>query len=240
MKITTIAITLALGPACWAQSPSRPVSITAVGTRSVSVTPDLARVDVSVVTQAGTAQDATQQNASQAGALITALQNIVGSNGGIKTISYVLSPIYNNPPAGQNPAIVGYMVTNTVEVTLTDLSQVGKTIDTAIQNGANRVQGVSFDLQDRNPVISQALKSAAASARAQADAIALGLNVHTGAVLHASEGVNTSSPLLGAAPTTQGTPVETGLVRVQASVTIEVGITLYGCAQVNHNYLMLF
>jgi uncharacterized protein YggE len=89
------------------------------------------------------------------------------------------------------------------------------------------VQGISFDLQDRNPVIAQALKSAAGRARAQADAIASGLNVHTGAVLHASEGVNTAIPMpLGAAAAAApATPIETGLVIVQASVTLEVAIT---------------
>jgi uncharacterized protein YggE len=187
----------------------------------------MARVDISVVTQGTTAQDATSSNATQAGAVITALQGLVGSNSNIKTTSYYLSPVYNNPPPGQSATIIGYTVTNTVEVTLTDLSQVGKVIDTAIQSGANRVQGISFDLQDRNPVIAQALKSAAGRARAQADAIASGLNVHTGAVLHASEGVNTAipTPLGAAAAAAPATPIETGLVIVQASVTLEVAIT---------------
>jgi uncharacterized protein YggE len=187
----------------------------------------MARVDISVVTQGTTAQDATSSNATQAGAVITALQGLVGSNSNIKTTSYYLSPVYNNPPPGQSATIIGYTVTNTVEVTLTDLSQVGKVIDTAIQSGANRVQGISFDLLDRNPVIAQALKSAAGRARAQADAIASGLNVHTGAVLHASEGVNTAIPMpLGAAAAAApATPIETGLVIVQASVTLEVAIT---------------
>lgn len=226
MKIKTVILGLALVTSSWAQVASKPASITAVGSATVSVTPDLARVSVSVVTQAATAQDATQQNASQAGALITALQSLVGSAENIKTISYFLSPVYNNPPPGQSASIIGYMVTNTVEVTLTDLSQVGKVIDTAIQSGANRVQGVSFDLQDRNPIIAQALKLAAARARSQADAIASGLNVHTGMVLHASEGVNTANPVpLAAAGAAQGTPIETGLVMVQASVTLEVAIT---------------
>jgi len=218
---------LALPVASWAQMPSRPASITAVGSATVSATPDKARVDISVVTQAATAQDATAANATQASTVITALQGFVSSNANIKTISYYVSAVYNNPVPGQNATIIGYMVTNTVEVTLTDLSQVGKVIDTAIQSGANRIQGISFDIQDRNPLIAQALKIAAGQARAQADAIASGLNVHTGAVLHASEGVNTATPLpLGAAaaaaPTT---PIENGLVVVQASVTLEVAIT---------------
>jgi len=215
----------ALAAAAWAQAPSRPASITAVGTATVSATPDLARVDVSVVTQAATAQDATQQNATQASAVITAVQNLVGMNTSVKTINFSLSPVYNNPPPGQNAMIIGYMVTNTVEVTLTDLTQIGKVIDAAIQSGANRVQGVSFDLQNRDPIVAQALKLAAASARAQADAIASGLNLHTGAVLHASEGINTSGSVTpGVAAPAQTTPIETGLVVVQASVTLEVSI----------------
>jgi uncharacterized protein len=223
MRIAKLTTVFALAAASWAQPPSRPASIIAVGEATVSVTPDLARVSVGVVTQAPTAQEATVQNASQAGALITAMQRLVGTSASIKTISYYLSPVYNNPPPGQSATIIGYMVTNIVEVTLTDLAQVGKAIDTAIQNGANRVQGVSFDLQDRTPIVAQALKTAAARAKSQADAIASGLNVHTGAVLHASEGVNTTNPVRGgtvaAAPST---PIETGLVIVQASVTIEV------------------
>jgi uncharacterized protein YggE len=114
-----------------------------------------------------------------------------------------------------------------VEVRLTDLTLVGKVIDTAIQSGANRIQGISFSLQDRTAPVAQALKIAASRARSQADAIASGLNVHTGSVLHASEGVNLANPIaltptLGASA---ATPIETGMVVVQASVTIEVAIT---------------
>jgi uncharacterized protein len=225
MRSKKLVIALALAATSWAQVTSRPASITAVGNATVSVPPDLARVDVGVVTQSATAQDATAGNATRAAAVIAALQGLVSSNSNIKTVSYSLSPVYNNPPAGQSPAIIGYMVTNTVEVTLFDLTQIGKVLDAAIQSGANRVQGITFDLQDRNPVVAQALKTAASTARAQADAIATGLKVQTGAVLHASEGVNVSSPLLGAvSPAATSTPVETGVVVVHASVTLEVAI----------------
>jgi uncharacterized protein YggE len=208
------------------QTPVRVASITAVGDASVSVTPDLALVDVGVATQAATAQDATQQNAAQAGAVISALQLLLGTNATIKTISYSVSPVYNNPSAGQNANIIGYVVTNVVEVRLTDLTLVGKVIDTAIQSGANRVQGISFSLQDRTVPVAQALKIAASRARSQAAAIASGLNVNIGTVLRASEGVNLANPtVLGLAATAAATPIETGMVVVQASVTIEVAIT---------------
>ena len=224
MKICTLAAAVVLSVPVWGQTPVRPASITAVGDATVSVPPDLAHIDLGVVTQGATAQDATTNNAAQAGAVIAALQGLLGTSANIKTISYSLSPVYNNPPAGQSPTIVGYMVTNIVEVTLTNLVQVGKVIDTAIQSGANRVQGISFGLQDRNPPTAQALKTAAAKAKAQADAIASGLNVHTGAVLHASQGTNTIGPVSLGLAASAATPIETGLVVVQASVTLEVAI----------------
>jgi uncharacterized protein YggE len=223
MRTKTIVISFALAAVSWAQTTLRSSSIIAVGSATVSATPDVARVDVGVSTQAATAQAATAANATQAGAVIAALQAIIGSGTNIKTISYSLSPVYNNPAAGQTATIIGYAVTNELEVTVTDLSQIGKVIDTAIQSGANRVQGITFDLRDRNPATAQALKLAAANSRTQADAIAAGLNVHTGIVLHATQGVNTTTPFLGAG-VAASTPIETGLVVVQASVTLEVAI----------------
>ena len=226
MYLTKSIVIFALGTASWAQLTPRNATITAVGDASVSVTPDLAHVDVGVTSQATTAQEATSQNATQSAAMITALQGLLGAGANIKTISYSLSPVYNNPPPGQSATIIGYSVSNVVEVTLTDLTLIGKAIDTSIQNGANRVQGVSFGLQDMNPPRAQALKTAAARARTQADAIAAGLNVHTGAVLRAAEGTSTSSPGIRAGvASTATTPIETGLVVVEASVTLEVAIT---------------
>jgi len=218
-----ILLACAVTAMSWAQAALQPASITAVGTASVSVPPDLARVDVGVFTEGPTAQAASQANATLANTVITALQSLLGASATIRTVAYSLSPVYNNPPAGQNATIVGYTVNNTVEVTLSDLSKIGQSVDTAIQSGANRVQGISFDLQDRNPPTAQALKAAAVSAMSQAAAIAGGLNVHTGAVLHASEGVNTTAPVV-ASVAPASTPIQTGLVVVQASVTLEVAI----------------
>jgi uncharacterized protein YggE len=225
MRTTKLLLAFSFTTILSAQAPSQSASITAIGQATVSATPDLAKVDVGVTTQAATAQDATTNNATQASKVITALQGLLGASATIKTISYSLSPVYNNPPLGQNASIVGYMVTNIVEASLKDLTQIGKAIDTAIQSGANNVQGVSFSLQDQSPVQAQALKMAAATALTQAAAIAAGLNVHTGSVLQAVEALNSIYPLpFGAAGAATTTPIETGLVVVQASVTLEVAI----------------
>jgi hypothetical protein len=111
-----------------------------------------------VFTQGATAQDASTANATQASTIIAAMQALLGGGANIKTINYSLSPVYNNPPSGQNPTIIGYSVSNTVEITLTDLSKIGRTIDTAIQSGANRVQGTPVRPAGPQPPTAQALR----------------------------------------------------------------------------------
>jgi hypothetical protein len=101
---------------------------------------------------------------------------------------------------------------------------IGKTIDTGIQSGANRVQGLQFGLKDDQPLRLQALKLATAQAKAHADAMASGLGLKTGAAMAIQEGSFASiQPLrLGVATPTATTPVETGTVDVHANVTLQV------------------
>jgi uncharacterized protein YggE len=201
--------------------------VTAVGSATVSAAPDKASVDLGVATQASTAQAASTQNATMVSSVISAIQNVLGPKGDIKTVSYSLDPVYNNTvTVQQTPTIIGYMATNVVEATITDLTLIGPVIDAAIAAGANRVQGISFGLQNPDPVQAQALKTAATSALAQAAAIASGLNVHLGNVIHATQGVSYTpiySGIAGAAAPT--TPVKPGLLQIQGSVTVDVEIT---------------
>ena len=201
-------------------------TITTPGTATVAATPDKADVQLGVTTQAVTAQDASTQNAAQVSSVLNAIRGVLGANASIKTISYTLSAIYNNPPQGQTAVVVGYVATNIVDATMTDLTLVGKVIDAGIGAGANRVQGITFGLQNPDPVQQQALKAAAAAALTQAKTIASGLGVNVGNVLQASQGGSISSGTVlagvAAAPTT---PIEPGAIQVSASVTIQVEIT---------------
>ena len=198
-------------------------SIQAIGSATIAVTPDQFQLDVGVVTQGATAQDAWQQNATLTTTVLNALKGVLGTAGTIQTISYYLSPRYS-ATQGQTSVIVGYTASNTVEVTSTDLSLIGKLIDTANQAGANSVGNLSFSLQNPEPVMEQALGQAAKQAQVHANAIAAGLGAKTGVVISAQEGatatpVMVSGVLAGAAV---ATPIQTGTVSVTASVTIAV------------------
>jgi uncharacterized protein YggE len=144
----------------------------------------------------------------------------------LQTVSYYVSPRYSTTP-NQPSVIVGYTAGNTVRVTTTDLSQIGLLIDAANQAGANSVGGLSFGLQNPEPLVEQALTQATKQAAAHASAIAAGLGSKLGAILSAQEGssyapIAVSGVSAGGAVTT---PVQTGTVTVSATVTIQIALT---------------
>lgn len=225
MRIFFVAPILALfSVIAQAQGPPPPF-VRAFGSATVPVKPDKAVIQFSVVTTAATAQDAASQNANQVTAVLAALAGVPIPSDRIQTLSYSLNPNYTYPPNGQ-PVLNGYTASNTIQVTVTDLSIIGKVIDTGIQAGANRVQGLQFGLLDDQPSRQQALKMATTQAKAHADAMAAGLGLHTGAAISIQEGTSASPQpvLLAAATPSATTPVETGMVNVQASVTLEVAL----------------
>jgi len=211
-----------IGTAVFAQS-ATPGTLQGTSSATLNVKPDQVQLDVSVVTQANTAAQAGQQNATQTAAMIAALQQVVGNAGNIQTVGYSIYPRYNNA-YGQNSVIIGYTAQNTVEVTAYDLTKAGPLIDAANQAGAGSVGGLTFGLQDPEPSHLQVLTLAAKQAQAHAAAIAAGLGAKAGAVISAVEA--TASPVYtvpglvaGASATT---PILTGTVSVSATVTVTV------------------
>jgi len=200
-----------------------PRLVRAVGEGVITVKPDLAKLSVGVVTQANTARDAAAENGGRVEGVLTELRRVLGPTADIKTTSYSLAPNYRynqNAP----PTLLGYTASNTLEVAIGDLSLVGTVIDAASQSGANNVGGLQFTLQDQEPVRLQVLGLATKQAKAHAEAIAAGLGGRIGSIFAASEGVSYSPPIRGAdttGPAAPTTPIETGLLQIRATVTVE-------------------
>ncbi|MGO9010260.1 MAG: SIMPL domain-containing protein [Bryobacteraceae bacterium] len=198
-------------------------SIQATGTVTLNVNPDQVQLSLSVITTASTASQAAQQNAAQTNALITALNQVLGQAGNIQTVGYTLYPQYGN---SANPSIVGYTVSNSLQVTTTVLSLAGSLIDAANQAGASNIGGLSFGLQNPDPTVQQALAAAAKQALAHAGAIASGLGAKAGAVISAQQNASVT-PLPGSATpvAAASTPVLTGTVGVSATVTVTTALS---------------
>jgi uncharacterized protein YggE len=221
------AMLLMLTEATYAQvATTRVPSVRAIGEATITATPDLAKLSFSVETRGATAQEASAANATQTTGLLAALRSAIGPGADIRTINYSINPIYSYP-SGSAPVLTGYAATNTVEVSLTDLSIAGKVLDTGTQGGATRVTTLSFTLRDPEPVRLRALRQAATQARSHAEAMVTGLGLRLGSIIGIDEGgtpprvISSDRTTAVGAPTT---PIEPGNVSVTATLVMEIEI----------------
>lgn len=223
LRIFALFLALALSAA--AQTPSSPPSVQASGNNTINgIAPDQVQLSVGVVTSASTAQAAATQNATQANAMIAALNGVLKSAGTVQTISYSLNPQYSGGTNNTPPSIVGYTASNTVQVTTGNLNLVGPLIDAANGAGANNISGPSYGLLDPEPYTQKALSAAAKQALAHASAIAAGLGARTGAVISAQQSSGVTPVVAAAYAAGSGTPILNGTVSVSASVTVTVAL----------------
>jgi len=148
------------------------------GSGTASDQADEATVILGVQTEGETASEASRQNAELMTSVINAIKNLGLTEEDMKTVSYSIYPVYSKDDYTQ---IVGYRVINTISVKVTDINLVGAIIDAATENGANRIQGVSFGLsaEKREELKRQAYLSALKDAESKASLIAetLGLTI---------------------------------------------------------------
>lgn len=148
------------------------------GTGTVTVSPDKAVVYLGVQTQSADATAAQQENAEKMDRIIAALKDAGIPEDDMETSGYSMYPMRSHEALRSDkpvePTITGYVVTNRLMVTVTDVEKVGDIIDTAVNAGANEVQSVSFTLSDdaRQDARAQALKNAVEAARSDVDTLA--------------------------------------------------------------------
>ena len=159
---------------------TKTINVSGVGT--VTASPDRAHVSFAVWTEATTATDALTSNSNKMNKVIKALTDAGIPMDQIKTTSYSVEPVIQYPEkSAEPPKIVGYIARNEVQVTLTDVTSVGRIIDTAVVGGANVVSSVYFTLSEskeaefRNEAIKEAVKDADSKAKTIASSLGVQL-----------------------------------------------------------------
>jgi len=214
-------------------------SISVTGSGQVSYTPNEALLQVSVQTANTTAMVATAANAREMTSVIRALNGIGISNSSIETQGYTLSANYANCYSNCVPQIIGYSVTNSLQVNITSGDptelgvRVGQVIDTSVKAGANGISlsfGASASLLDQ--ITTEALQNAVGSADNQAKAIASSLGVSISGVISASESSSNYYPAIYgtfassvAAVNYVPTPISVGTQTVSATVLVIYSIS---------------
>ncbi|MBU6500882.1 MAG: SIMPL domain-containing protein [Patescibacteria group bacterium] len=188
--------------------PSSFRSFSVSGEGKVVAIPDVAEFSFTVTTEGGTDVASLQTtNTDKVNKAIDFVKSQGVADKDIKTSYYNINPRYQTYQC-QNPivygsngsapsvqpcppaSIVGYTVTQSVDVKVRDFSKTGAIMSGVVTNGANQIGALSFSIDDPTKVRSEARAQAIAKARAEAQNIAQAGGFSVGRLLGVSEGYN--------------------------------------------------
>ena len=197
------------------------------GTGQVTAEPDVGLITVGVETQAEEAGAALSQNSEQMQAVVDALTKASVPAENIQTQQVQLSPRYaeqrsTEPNAPARQEVVGYTATNIVEVRVEALDTVGDLLDAAVTAGANRVQGISFEISNPGDVVRQAREAAWQDAKDKAEHLAGLAGVTLGGVVTINETSGSPVPVLraGVGGATAAVPIQPGSQNIEVDIAV--------------------
>lgn len=209
--------------------PPRPATFVLSGEGSASATPDIAVLQSGVVSQSKTAREALDANTAAMQKLVDSLKAAGIEAKDIQTSGFSVQPryVYSNPRNNgeqEPPRIVGYEVRNNLTVTVRDLSKLGAILDSAVTEGSNQINGLSFDISDKAALLNEARKKAYADAKARADLYAEAAGVKLGRLRELSEQGGAFPPprpmmRMEAQAAKADVPIERGEQEIQVNIT---------------------
>ncbi len=194
------------------------------GSGSAQTQPDRATITIGVTSYSENAQQAQEENAARATAIQTALSELGIPSKDIQTRNYSFRTVYENTKNHTNE-ITGYNVDNNITVVLDNIGLIGKTVDTALQSGANRINSLGFSSRNTDKVRQEALQAAVKDARNKADVIAAALGKNITGIQAISESTSSlqerdfNSLMLAKSSAT--TPISPGSLELSANIHID-------------------
>ena len=207
------------------QTQPEPRTLNVNGKAEMTLTPDIAYINIGVHTENKDATEAVSSNNSQAQQIMDALKAAGVAEKDMSTINFSIYPSFQYNDDGTLKTTV-YMVDNTVKVTVRNLQQIGSLLEDAVSAGANNIGGIQFDVADKSAAISEARAAAISNAQANALEIAQAAGVTLGDIQNISfYDNNQPSPImygkgLDTAAPSMAVPVTPG----QMSISVEVNI----------------
>jgi len=169
-------------------------SISVEGTGVVKITPDIAYVNIGVQSKSENVKQALDKNNALAAAISSTLEELGIAKEDIQTSSFNVYPMQDYGPTGMGyenesgimmPSTY-YQVDNIILVTVRDLSKLGQILDNTVQAGANSINSINFDVQNKEEAMSEAREIAIQNARELAEATAASAGVELGDILNVS------------------------------------------------------
>ncbi len=197
------------------------------GRASVTAEPDIAYVNLGVKTVDKDVKTAQRANAKVMKAITASMKAIGISEKDVQTGAFNIYESYDYSQDGR--IFEGYEVTHMFTITVRDVDSVGKVFDSAVEAGANIINGVTFDIEDRTELYNDALKMALKNAESKATAIMSSFGEKPGKPLIIDEvGDRSFEPIFreydmveGAKMEDGGTQIQSGELVISASVNVE-------------------
>jgi len=197
------------------------------GEGKVTVTPDIATLNVGITAQAASVAEAQSQAAEAMNRVMTALTDNGVAKKDIQTQHFSIEQVTRWDEEKQQEVVVGYRVTNMVTAKIREIDKTGSIIDAVAAAGGDytRINNLSFSVDDPTPYYEEARQEAMADARAKAEQLAELSGVELGKPTYISE----NTPIFpiypyrayeAAAPAPMPTPISPG--EVEISLTVQV------------------
>ena len=148
----------------------------------------------------------------------------------IQTTGLNIYPNMNyDPQTGTPTGIVSYQVSNSVSVTIRDITKIGEIISAGVEAGANSISSLTFDIANKAALESAARTAAVADAKNRAGQLAEGLGLTLGDPIIVVESLSSSAPPIPFASAQVAAdmgkvPIQTGQLNVQVTVTVTFSI----------------
>jgi uncharacterized protein len=203
-------------------------TITVTGTGTAFGAPDIVRVGLGVEASNQDILAAMEDTNARMNAVIQALENGGVAAEDIRTENYSIYQDYSYGPSpmdtGGQPAPT-YRVSIGVNVTVRNPDQVGELLAAAVSAGANMVNYLQFDINDRATLESEARSLAVTDALDRAEQLAGQLGLIVGDPVRVVEGGSDYNPRLyggggGMDMAASAPPISQGTLSVNMSVTI--------------------
>jgi uncharacterized protein YggE len=226
LALIMLVLAAALGAPAAAVAGSSTVEVT--GEAELKLPPDQAVLSLGVTTEGPTAREAMEKNAQTMTAVMAALANAGFAGKDVRTQTVSLHPVMDYRP-NEQPRIIGYRASNTVQVTTRDPATIGRALDAGVQAGANVSAGLAFTIADPRAAETQALRLAVQDAQQRAGAMAEDVGKKITRVIEVravdAERIQPRPEMMAAraaAPTQ--TTIEPGLVTIRARAALKAEI----------------
>ncbi len=180
MLLAVIALS-ACGPATIVANPQPPQrTLNVTGTGTVTLTPDIAYINIGVHNEMPSASEAVTANNTQTQQVVDALKTAGVDPKDIRTMNFSIYPNTQYDPQTNQKLGTTYVVDNTVYVTVRKLDNLGDLLDATVKAGANNVNSIQFDVADKTAATKQARDEAVKDAKTQAQELATSAGISLG------------------------------------------------------------